>query len=354
MDNSKIKLFGVNEQKELNELLMSGDVVKTIGFIDGLLLGANDNNINIYLCRILGIANCIVQSGFLVSEDCQFLSAFIKDIKAAQQYEDIYNIICRDVQNVCGCVIVSKASDSADLVAIVEEYVHQNYMDSEMSVDYIAGKMHCSVSNINRKFKINKGITLGEYLSNYRIKMVKQEIVSGRSIKTIAENCGYTNVRTLNRSFRRITGITPSEYKIIKTTEIVNNNKEYKYKYESALDFGKGICNTIMKQHLPKFLPPCSFDISRRVSLFSYHQGMFLLGMVKIYYLCNDDKNLHYAKQWGDFVLDKNGQIRTVNDWTSLNSIDFRQPGMLLLNIYICTGDSYFIIYLKECKCFYF
>ncbi len=348
MDARKIKPFGGSDQNELNELIMSGDVVKTIRHIDELLLGANDENISVYLCRIFGIANSIIQCGFSISEECQFLASFVKDMKAADEFEDMYNIICREVQNVCGYVMVGKSANTANIVANVEEYVHQNYMNNELSVEYIAEKMHCSVSNINRKFKANKGITLGEYLSNYRVNMVKSDIISGISIKNIAENCGYTNVRTLNRSFRRITGMTPSEYKKIKATELVNNNKEYKYKYESALDFGKGICDTIMRQHLPKFLPPCSFYISRRVSLFSYYQGMFLLGMMKMYHLTHNEDYLSYAEQWVNFTLDKDGQIRTINDWTSLNSLDFRQPGMLLLNLYNATKDTKYLELVRQ------
>ncbi len=347
MSTDKIKYFDSNDESTLIERLSKGDAVGAIAFLDKLLDGADDANIDTYLLRIVGIVNCLIKCAFPLNEERQYLVDFIKALKNAAVYEDIYNIICREIQNICSCATTSRSLETKDFVILVEEFVQHNYMNNATNVDYIARKLNCSINNLNRKFRAVRNMTLGEYLSNYRIKMVKDEIILGNSMQSIAENCGYSSVRTLNRAFKKTIGITPSEYKKLKTAEFIKNNIEYKYKFQNALDYAKGICDTIMKQHIAKYLPPCSFYFSRRVSLFSYPQGFFLHGMMKLYHLTGEDKYLNYAKAWVDSVLDENGNIRTFSGWASLDSLDFRQPGVLLLDIYKVTKDKK---YLKLAK----
>ena len=93
------------------------------------------------------------------------------------------------------------------------------------------------------------------------------------------------------------------------------------------LDYAKKACDTIMNTFTPETLPPAGF--------FAYHQGVFLSGMQRTYNLCGDEKYFNYIKDWVDVVTDPDGTIHDVgNDWVSLKTLDFRQPGILMFDLY--------------------
>lgn len=57
-------------------------------------------------------------------------------------------------------------------------------------------------------------ITFTEYLNNYRISQACYLLKnSNQSIGEIAINCGYNSLRTFHRNFRKITEMTPNEYR---------------------------------------------------------------------------------------------------------------------------------------------
>ena len=59
-------------------------------------------------------------------------------------------------------------------------------------------------------FKVN----FSTYLNEYRVSRAKELLANTNdSIKDIGTSCGYTDSNYFTRVFRRITGMTPSEYR---------------------------------------------------------------------------------------------------------------------------------------------
>lgn len=105
---------------------------------------------------------------------------------------------------------------------------------------------------------------------------------------------------------------------------------------KDALYYGKQLCDTMMRKFDAKDLPP--------VSKFHYHQGVFLSGMEKIYYLCHEEKYAEYIKAWVDSIIYPDGSIHNY-DRSMLDDI---QPGILLFRLHETTGDSRYLKAIKE------
>ena len=64
-------------------------------------------------------------------------------------------------------------------------------------------------------FKKNIGETFLNYTEKIRIdracKMILEQ--SGRSLESIASDCGYVNQVSFRRAFKKVTGVLPSQYK---------------------------------------------------------------------------------------------------------------------------------------------
>ncbi len=101
------------------------------------------------------------------------------------------------------------------------------------------------------------------------------------------------------------------------------------------LDYAKELCDELMDEYDVKTLPIAG--------TFSYIQGVLLLGYQKLYKATGDKKYYDFAKEWIDYHVTSDGKIidpdRSVPYFT-LGTLDYRQPGNLLFDIYDETHDE--------------
>lgn len=88
------------------------------------------------------------------------------------------------------------------------------HLDRPLSLSGIAGKFHCSLSSLRRKFLSETGITPGEYIVRSRISRAMYELSRNeKSIGEIAEYCGYSSIQAFSRAFREKVEMTPLAFR---------------------------------------------------------------------------------------------------------------------------------------------
>ncbi|MBO9605094.1 MAG: helix-turn-helix transcriptional regulator [Paenibacillaceae bacterium] len=93
------------------------------------------------------------------------------------------------------------------------EYIHTNYYE-DLSLEMVADRMNMSANYFSTYFKEKTGVNFTDYLTELRIMKAKQLLLhSGQRIQDIAEQVGYLNANSFTRMFKKVTGITPGEYK---------------------------------------------------------------------------------------------------------------------------------------------
>lgn len=104
-------------------------------------------------------------------------------------------------------------------LAIIE-LIHQG-QEAELHTntsDYIAEKIGLDYNYLSTLFSSFEGITIEKYLILQRIERVKELLVYNEmSLKEIAYELGYSSVAHLSNQFKKVTGLTPSQFKQIKT-----------------------------------------------------------------------------------------------------------------------------------------
>lgn len=100
------------------------------------------------------------------------------------------------------------------MVSMVEEYLRENYW-KDISMQDAARAVHYSDAYFCKMFKQQYGVNFTAYLTDFRIeeakKMLRQPNVN---IKEIGGKVGYEDPTYFARVFRRVTGQTPSEYRM--------------------------------------------------------------------------------------------------------------------------------------------
>ena len=92
-------------------------------------------------------------------------------------------------------------------------YVDNNY-GSSCTLKEIARNIQYDYAYLSKLFVQMTNMTFTEYLNHYRISQACYLLKnSPRSITEIAYHCGYNNLRTFNRNFKRITSYSPSKYR---------------------------------------------------------------------------------------------------------------------------------------------
>ncbi len=106
----------------------------------------------------------------------------------------------------------ARDSDDASLQRILS-YVDENLAE-HLTREDIAHKVHFHPAYLSRYFRKKTGLSLSEYIMLKRISYAK-ELLSGSEMKVshIMSYLGYDNLSHFTRTFKRMTGCTPQQYR---------------------------------------------------------------------------------------------------------------------------------------------
>lgn len=94
-----------------------------------------------------------------------------------------------------------------------KDWMDQHYCE-EVTLDEVAAKVQLSPFYLSKLFKENFGQTFIDYLTQKRIKLAKDLLISTeKTFKEICFEVGYHDPNYFSRVFKKITGLTPSEFK---------------------------------------------------------------------------------------------------------------------------------------------
>jgi AraC-like DNA-binding protein len=117
--------------------------------------------------------------------------------------------LCRQVPQ----LLTEKESDSMVLVRRLQSRMESDYAESFTLAD-LAAEMHVSPSHLSHLFKRVTGYAPMEYLAACRLSVAKRLLCTTASpVREIVERCGFTDESNFCRTFRQLTGMTPTEFR---------------------------------------------------------------------------------------------------------------------------------------------
>lgn len=101
---------------------------------------------------------------------------------------------------------------------LIVELIH--YSDDELKMnlsDYLAKKTHYDYNYLSNLFSEIESTTIEKYFIAQRVEKVKELLVYHElTLAEIADRLNYSSVAYLSGQFKKITGLTPSYYKLLK------------------------------------------------------------------------------------------------------------------------------------------
>lgn len=129
---------------------------------------------------------------------------------------DQHAALSENLQKIGFEVIDNSAARTVEKIknAIVE-LVHYSQEDMKTNhSDYIAEKLGKDYTYLSNLFSESEGTTIEKYIIRQKIERVKELLEYGElTLSEIAYRVGYSNVAYLSGLFKKITGLTPSQFK---------------------------------------------------------------------------------------------------------------------------------------------
>lgn len=110
-------------------------------------------------------------------------------------------------------IFLSKDDFYAKLTEIITDYLQTN-VNAKLSLTDICNKVNYSRSFLCKIFKEQTGETLYSYFNRLKINESKKLLEeTGMSVTAISKELGFTDVKYFGSLFKKMVGLTPSDYK---------------------------------------------------------------------------------------------------------------------------------------------
>lgn len=139
----------------------------------------------------------------------RFVTNFIGLSAKSSDFKDVYSLI--------SIFPNSKSSklDSDDLINRIKNYISQHY-NEDLSIQTLGEIFDISPNYFSKIFHERTGTRYIDYITNYRIDIAKKLLRSNQelTIQQVSDSIGYYSTRHFVKTFKKVTGSLPSEYKL--------------------------------------------------------------------------------------------------------------------------------------------
>jgi len=109
------------------------------------------------------------------------------------------------------------AADYQSLFAILDKEIRaQNwYCQPRLTLNQLADLSGMATRDISRSINLVAGISFNDYINQHRIEQIKHKLQAdaNTNLTDLAFAAGFSSKATFNQSFKKATGMTPSEFR---------------------------------------------------------------------------------------------------------------------------------------------
>lgn len=134
----------------------------------------------------------------------------------AEQYQAMLALLstfAEHLASISNSIEIEGRSNEPKLVHNAKRYI-QDHFQEKISLDEAAQAVNASTRHFCKVFKAATGITFTDYLARVRVEKAKHLLLNPNlRISEIAFETGFESISQFNRSFKRITNQSPSQYR---------------------------------------------------------------------------------------------------------------------------------------------
>lgn len=142
------------------------------------------------------------------------IAQLLEGFDTLQQYRLWLEGIIREVTNRINIPVGNGRKN--ELASEIAQYVKDHLQDPMLTQEQIASHMSLSYSYVRSVFKEVHGMTLADFILDERLRFAMEMLVHTKSsIPDIAEKAGFQSRSYFFTVFKKITGMTPNEFRLV-------------------------------------------------------------------------------------------------------------------------------------------
>ncbi len=109
--------------------------------------------------------------------------------------------------------VLSHAGDKNTLLDMITDFIDRN-IDRNISLQELADEMNLSYAYMGRYFRNHMNMGFVEYVQFQKIKLAQYLLLNTElNLDDIAKQTGFTTINSFFRTFKKVTGITPTQFR---------------------------------------------------------------------------------------------------------------------------------------------
>lgn len=132
------------------------------------------------------------------------------------QYEAMLSLLstfAEHLATISNSIEIEESGEDPKLVMNAKRYI-QDHFNEKISLDEASQAVNASTRHFCKVFKSATGITFTDYLARVRVEKAKHLLMNPNlRISEIAFETGFESISQFNRSFKRITNQSPSQFR---------------------------------------------------------------------------------------------------------------------------------------------
>ncbi|MGI2297157.1 helix-turn-helix domain-containing protein [Paenibacillus sp. GXUN7292] len=127
--------------------------------------------------------------------------------------EDISSYLLRIMEGIAKSLEARSSSKHSEVMMKLVAYIREHYRE-QLSLQMVSDMIFMNSNYVSKLFKDTTGMTFIDYLTDIRFKEACRLLAeTDYSINEVAEMSGFSNKQSLNRTLKKMTGLTPTEYR---------------------------------------------------------------------------------------------------------------------------------------------
>ncbi len=216
----RVNLFTAGDKNLLLIYMRTGDITEVMNLINRVFTQISEESLHheiLYVICVEMVSACmefIIESGLSVKEVLpNNLLNIIEEIQSKGTILEIEEWLKSIFKNTLEAVSRKRSKKASGLIDDVKIYIHKNYGSSELNIDEIASNLYVNYSHLCFVFKRETGITINEYLTEYRMNKAKELFDNGIIlVLDVAGRVGYSDANYFSKCFKKYYGLAPSKY----------------------------------------------------------------------------------------------------------------------------------------------
>ncbi len=172
-------------------------------------------NINLHLDKLIATEPGIYTNGgaFSFLNLCLFLVEKYFNRQTAIYCSKVFQIDIERSSQSPFLIFQIQKNHGDDLVCEAQNFIEEN-LGEKISFEELASKLAISRRNFDRRFIKATGNTPVEYLQRVKVEVAKRSLENGRkTVFEVMNDVGYSDDKAFREVFKKITGLSPLDYK---------------------------------------------------------------------------------------------------------------------------------------------